>query len=77
MNSLKNLRYDSRAKFDLGSIKSKSVTDSEVIDMIINNIKQIARAYKVGTGRGLTERQKKRFLQVINRFEQYKTKEWN
>lgn len=76
-DSLKNLRYDSRAKFDLGSIKSKSVTDSEVIDMIINNIKQIARAYKVGTGRGLTERQKKRFLQVINRFEQYKTKEWN
>lgn len=76
-DSLKNLKYNSRAKYDLRYNKNIKLTDSEVIDMIINNIKQIARAYKVGTGRGLTDRQKKRFLQVINRFEQYKTKEWN
>lgn len=73
-DSLKNLRYDIDTKFILERVYSRRVTDSEAIDKIIDNIKQIARAYKVGTGRDLTDHQKKKFMQVINRFEQYKTK---
>lgn len=75
-DSLRNLKYKPQTKYDLRHSMNKKLTDSEVLDMILNNIKQIARAYKVGTGRNLTERQKKKFVQVINRFEQYKNMEW-
>lgn len=75
-DSLKNLKYKPQTKYDLRHSMNKKLTDSEVLDMILNNIKQIARAYKAGTGRNLTEQQKKRFVKVINRFEQYKNMEW-
>ena len=71
-DSLKGLRYDKNAIWNLQHSLNRSLTDNQVIDMYINNIKQIAIAYKRGTGRGLTEQQKKKFIRIINRFEHYK-----
>lgn len=74
-DSLKNLRHTKQIKYELQYTMIIKITEEEMIDQIINNIKQIAVAYKIGAGRNLTEAQKKRFLHVINRFEQYKNME--
>ena len=74
-DSLKGLKFDKTYRWNLQHTLNRVLTDGSVIDMIINNIKQIAIAYKRGTGRNLTEQQKKRFIRVIKRFEQYKQRE--
>ena len=71
-DSLMGLKYDKNAIWNLQHTLNRSITDNQVIDMIINNIKQIAIAYKRGTGRSLTEQQKRKFIRIINRFEHYK-----
>ena len=75
IDSLKGLKFDKTYRWKLQHTLNRNLTDNQVLDMIINNIKQIAIAYKRGTGRNLTEQQKKRFMRVIKRFEQYKQRE--
>ena len=71
-DSLKGLKFDKNYRWNLQHTLNRSLTANQVIDMYINNIKQIAIAYKRGTGRGLTEQQKRKFIRIINRFEHYK-----